>query len=109
MIGALAYHVIKTYLFDIRVVCVSLIIGGFILIDVDRLNPKPRYQETAGFTLPIYFIIGIARQCFSMIPGVSRAGAKQHRERHAARRRSPLGDGIFLLAGDANHGPRLRL
>jgi undecaprenyl-diphosphatase len=74
VIGALAYHVIKTYLFDVRVVCVSLIIGGFILIGVDRLNLKPRYREATAFTLPMYFIIGIC-QCFSMIPGVSRAGA----------------------------------
>jgi len=74
VIGALAYHVIKTYLFDVRVVCVSLIVGGFILIGVDRLDLKPRYREATGFTLPMYFIIGIC-QCFSMIPGVSRAGA----------------------------------
>lgn len=74
VIGALAYHIIKTYLFDVRVVCVSLVVGGFVLMWVDRLNLKPRYHEATGFTLPMYFIIGIC-QCFSMIPGVSRAGA----------------------------------
>jgi len=74
VIGALAYHIIKTYLFDVRVVCVSLIIGGFILLWIDRLDLKPRYHEASGFTLPMYFIIGVC-QCFSMIPGVSRAGA----------------------------------
>jgi undecaprenyl-diphosphatase len=74
VIGALAYSIIKTYLFDVRVVCVSLIVGGFILLLVDRLNLKPRYHEATGFTLPMYFGIGIC-QCFSMIPGVSRAGA----------------------------------
>jgi undecaprenyl-diphosphatase len=74
VIGALAYHVIKTYLFDIRVVCISLIVGGFVLLGVDRLNLKPRYHEATGFTLPMYFLIGIV-QCLSMIPGVSRAGA----------------------------------
>ena len=74
VVGALAYHIIKTYLFDVRVVCVSLIIGGFILLWIDRLDLKPRYHEATGFTLPMYFIIGVC-QCFSMIPGVSRAGA----------------------------------
>jgi undecaprenyl-diphosphatase len=74
VIGALAYSIIKTYLFDVRVVCVSLIVGGFILLLVDRVNLKPRYHEATGFTLPMYFGIGIC-QCFSMIPGVSRAGA----------------------------------
>ena len=74
VVGALAYHVIKTYLFDVRVVCVSLIVGGFILLLIDRMDLKPRYHEATGFTLPMYFIIGVC-QCFSMIPGVSRAGA----------------------------------
>jgi undecaprenyl-diphosphatase len=74
VVGALAYHVIKTYLFDVRVVCVSLIVGGFILLLVDRMDLKPRYHEATGFTLPMYFVIGVC-QCLSMIPGVSRAGA----------------------------------
>ena len=74
VIGALAYHYIKTYLFDIRVVCISLILGGFVLLGVDRLDLKPRYHEATGYSLPMYFIIGLF-QCVSMIPGVSRAGA----------------------------------
>jgi undecaprenyl-diphosphatase len=74
VIGALAYGVIKSYLFDVRMVCVSLIVGGFILLGVDRLDLKPRYHEATGFSLPMYFGIGIV-QCLSMIPGVSRAGA----------------------------------
>ncbi|MGC1091910.1 MAG: undecaprenyl-diphosphate phosphatase, partial [Pseudolabrys sp.] len=74
VIGALGYHIIKSYLFDVRVVCVSLIIGGFILLWVDRLNLQARYHEATGFTLPMYLGIGII-QCISMVPGVSRAGA----------------------------------
>jgi undecaprenyl-diphosphatase len=74
VIGALAYPIIKAYLFDVRVVCIALIIGGFILLCVDRLDLKPRYHEATGFTLPMYLGIGVC-QCFSMIPGVSRAGA----------------------------------
>jgi undecaprenyl-diphosphatase len=74
VIGALSYHLIKTYLFDVRVVCISLIVGGFILLWVDHLNLKPRYHESTVFPLTMYLIIGVF-QCFSMIPGVSRAGA----------------------------------
>jgi undecaprenyl-diphosphatase len=74
VIGVIAYHVIKTYLFDVRVVCISLIVGGFVLLGIDRLDLKPRYREATGFPLLTYFIIGIF-QCFSMVPGVSRAGA----------------------------------
>ena len=74
VVGALAYPIIKTYLFDVRIVCVALIVGGFILLGVDRLELKPRYHEATGFTLPMYFGIGVC-QCLSMVPGVSRAGA----------------------------------
>jgi undecaprenyl-diphosphatase len=74
VIGAFGYHIIKSYLFDVRVVCVSLVIGGFILLWVDRLNLQARYHEATGFTLPMYLGIGII-QCISMVPGVSRAGA----------------------------------
>jgi len=74
VVGALAYPIIKAYLFDVRVVCIALIVGGFILLWVDRLDLKPRYHEATGFTLPMYFGIGVI-QCVSMIPGVSRSGA----------------------------------
>lgn len=74
VIGALAYSLIKTYLFDVRVVCITLILGGFVLLWVDRMNLKPRYHEATGLPLPVYLGIGFF-QCLSMIPGVSRAGA----------------------------------
>jgi undecaprenyl-diphosphatase len=74
VIGALAYSLIKTYLFDVRVVCITLILGGFVLLWVDRINLKPRYYEATGLPLPVYLGIGFF-QCLSMIPGVARAGA----------------------------------
>jgi undecaprenyl-diphosphatase len=74
IIGALAYKFIKEVLFNPWVVCVSLIIGGLVLLWVDRLDLKPRYHEATRFTLPMYLVIGLA-QCVSMIPGVSRSGA----------------------------------
>jgi undecaprenyl-diphosphatase len=74
VIGVLAYHYIETYLFDVRVVCISLIVGGFILLWVDHVDINPRFHEATGYPLLMYFIIGVF-QCFSMIPGTSRAGA----------------------------------
>ena len=74
IIGALAFQLIKTYLFDVRVVCISLIVGGFILLAVDRMNLKPRFHDSTEFPLWMYLGIGLF-QCVSMIPGVSRAGA----------------------------------
>jgi len=74
VIGAMAGSLIKQYLFDIRIVCLTFILGGFVLLWVDRMNLKPRYFESTAFSLPMYFVIGIC-QCFAMIPGVSRSGA----------------------------------
>jgi undecaprenyl-diphosphatase len=74
VLGALGYSIIKAYLFDVRVVCVSLILGGFVLLWIERLDLKPRFHQATEFTLPMYFGIGLF-QCVSMIPGVSRAGA----------------------------------
>jgi len=74
VIGALAYSTIKTHLFDVRIVCATLVIGGFVLLWIDRLNLKPRYHDATEFSLPMYLGIGLV-QCLSMIPGVSRSGA----------------------------------
>jgi undecaprenyl-diphosphatase len=74
VIGALAYHVIKNVLFNVWIVCISLIVGGLILMWVDRMKLAPRHKDATKFSLPMYFGIGVA-QCFAMIPGVSRSGA----------------------------------
>jgi undecaprenyl-diphosphatase len=74
VVGALFYSIIKSVLFDIRIVCITLILGGFVLLFVDRLNLQARRHDATEFPLWMYFGIGIF-QCVSVIPGVSRAGA----------------------------------
>jgi undecaprenyl-diphosphatase len=74
VVGALAYGVIKGVLFNVWIVCAMLIVGGFVLLWIDRLDLKPRYHDATKFSLPVYLGIGVI-QCISMIPGVSRAGA----------------------------------
>jgi undecaprenyl-diphosphatase len=74
VIGAFAYSTIKSVLFNVWIVCTMLVIGGFILLWIDRLDLKPRYHDATKFTLPMYLGIGFV-QCLSMIPGVSRSGA----------------------------------
>ena len=74
VIGALAYSVIKSVLFNVWIVCTMLIIGGFVLLWIDRLDLKSRYHDATKFSLPMYLGIGLI-QCLSMIPGVSRSGA----------------------------------
>jgi undecaprenyl-diphosphatase len=74
VVGALAHDVIKSVLFNVWIVCFSLIVGGAILQWVDRMDLETRYHDATKFSLPMYFVIGLA-QCVSMIPGVSRSGA----------------------------------
>src|SRR5207237_7590636 len=73
VVGALAHDVIKSVLFNVWIVCFSLIVGGAILLWVDRLDLKPRYDEATRFSLPMYFVIGVA-QCLAMVPGVLWSG-----------------------------------
>jgi undecaprenyl-diphosphatase len=74
VIGALAHDFIKDVLFNVWIVCFALIVGGAILLWVDQLDLEPRYHEATGFSLPMYFVVGVA-QCLAMVPGVSRSGA----------------------------------
>ncbi len=74
VVGATAYGIIKGVLFNVWIVCAMFVIGGFILLWVDRLTLTPRYTDATRFSLPMYFGIGLA-QSLSVIPGVSRAGA----------------------------------
>ena len=73
-IGFFAHGFIKTYLFDVRIVCIMFILGGFVLLWVDRMNLHARHHDATAFPLWMYLGIGIV-QCIAMIPGVSRSGA----------------------------------
>lgn len=74
--GCLAYRFIKEFLFHPVVVSVSLVIGGILLIIIDKkVNSKTsQYKEVEEISPRHAFMIGLI-QCLSMIPGVSRAGA----------------------------------
>ena len=74
VIGAALHGFIKGVLFNVWIVCISLIVGGVVLLWIDRVTPRPRYHDATRFPLLTYLIIGFC-QCLAMIPGVSRSGA----------------------------------
>ncbi|WP_372425484.1 undecaprenyl-diphosphate phosphatase [Salinarimonas chemoclinalis] len=74
VIGVLARDFILGVLFDPRVVCTTLVLGGIVLLVVDRMALSLRHDEATRFPLPMYLAIGVI-QCLAMIPGVSRSGA----------------------------------
>ena len=76
VIGLLAYDYIKAYLFNPIVVSVSLIVGGIILIFIDKkvVNSETDVDEVEDMSYKNAFFIGLF-QCLSMVPGTSRAAA----------------------------------
>jgi undecaprenyl-diphosphatase len=74
IVGALAHDFIGSVLLNVWIVCFALIVGGAVLLWVDQLERAPRHHDATAFSLPMYFIIGLA-QCLALIPGVSRSGA----------------------------------
>lgn len=76
IIGLLAYKTIKLYLFNPYVVSVSLIVGGIVLLLLDKWSAKKEseYKEVEDISYGNAFKIGLI-QCVSMIPGVSRSAA----------------------------------
>ncbi len=75
VIGALAHGFIKTVLFETPLlICIVLIVGGFILLWIDRLPLTPRHTDITAYPLSLCFKIGLC-QCLAMVPGTSRSGA----------------------------------
>ncbi len=75
VIGVLAHDVIKTVLFETpALIAVMLILGGVVLLFVDRLAPPPEHDDATAIPLRKALAIGVI-QCLAMVPGVSRSGA----------------------------------
>lgn len=75
VIGVLAHDFIKTVLFETPLlIATMLVLGGIVIIFVDRWATNPSYSRAEEFPLAMAFKIGVI-QCLAMIPGVSRSGA----------------------------------
>ena len=75
VIGLLLGKAIKAHLFTPTVVAVTLIIGGFIILWVERREqPTVRIHDVDQMTLWDALKVGLI-QCVAMIPGTSRSGA----------------------------------
>lgn len=97
VIGAIAHDFIKTVLFETpMLICVVLILGGFVLLGIDkyafkkpgtaareqgirllvidRIKATPIYTDVMNYPYSLAFKIGLC-QCVAMIPGTSRSGA----------------------------------
>jgi undecaprenyl-diphosphatase len=74
VVGFLAHDWIKARLFNPAVVAVALVVGGVLMLIIERWAPKPRVHDVSALAPSTAFGIGIA-QVLSLIPGTSRSGA----------------------------------
>jgi undecaprenyl-diphosphatase len=75
IVGFTVYKAIKTYLFNPGVVAAAFIVGGLIILWVEKIaKPVPRIIHIDDMTPLDAFKVGLV-QCLGMIPGTSRSGA----------------------------------
>lgn len=99
VIGLLAYKTIKHYLFNPFTVSIALIIGGIILIILDKWSSKreSKIEHLESISYGKALFVGFV-QCLSMIPGVSRAAATIFGGLFAGFDRKQAAEFSFLLA-----------
>jgi undecaprenyl-diphosphatase len=74
VIGLLVGGLIKAHLFKSVPVALAFIVGGLVILWVDRGNRPARIDSTREMTWLDALKVGFA-QCFALIPGTSRSGA----------------------------------
>jgi undecaprenyl-diphosphatase len=74
VVGFFTHDWIKARLFDPTVVATALILGGVIILLIERWAPKPKIAEVSEVPWRKALGIGVA-QVLSLVPGTSRSGA----------------------------------
>ena len=74
VLGLLFSKYIKSYLFHAVPVALAFIVGGVIILLVDRGEKDARVKDTRSMSWLDALKVGVA-QCFALIPGTSRSGA----------------------------------
>lgn len=74
VVGLATHHYIETYLFSPITVAWALVVGGIVILVIEALPHRNRVTSVDDISALDAFKVGVA-QCFSLFPGVSRAGA----------------------------------
>ena len=74
VLGLLFSKYIKAYLFHAVPVALAFIVGGVIILLVEKKSFQPRVEEAQAMTWLDALKVGAA-QCFALVPGTSRSGA----------------------------------
>ena len=74
ILGVLFYSVIIGYLFDLKILCAALILGGAAMLAVERLPLSRAITSIRKISWKVALMIGLI-QSLALIPGTSRAAA----------------------------------
>jgi undecaprenyl-diphosphatase len=75
ILGVIFHRLITEVFFhSVTLISIALILGGLVLLALDRMTIRPRYTDIMQYPLGLAFGIGLF-QCLSLVPGVSRSGA----------------------------------
>lgn len=74
VIGFFAHGFIKEHLFSPLVVSVMLVLGGIVILLIEKMRPVPKVMSVEKMDWKLALKIGFF-QCLAMIPGTSRSGA----------------------------------
>ncbi len=76
IIAGLILHKLITgdFFQNITLICVALIVGGFVLLFLEKIVPAPVFHDSMRYPLLTSLGIGLF-QCLALVPGVSRSGA----------------------------------
>lgn len=74
VLGVLFHGIIKTYLFNPITVACALILGGLVILYIEKRAYHPKLQSVDAMNWQVALKVGFA-QAMAMFPGVSRAGA----------------------------------
>jgi undecaprenyl-diphosphatase len=75
VLGMALHDFIKEVLFaSAALICWSLLVGGFVLLALERWKPAPRLHDATRYPMLTSLGVGFF-QVLSMIPGISRSGA----------------------------------
>lgn len=72
--GLLLHKTIKAYLFNPVTVAAALVVGGLVILMIERLQPRTRVHQVADMPWRLALGVGLA-QMLALFPGVSRSAA----------------------------------
>jgi undecaprenyl-diphosphatase len=97
VLGVLFHRQIKEVLLNAWVVSVALIVGGLVILLIERLAPRPSVKRVDDMDWKLALKIGVC-QCLAMIPGTSRAAATIMSARVFGTDRATAAEFSFFLA-----------